>query len=258
MKKHILIGFLFGILFSFGIYAFYFFISYAPHKYEYALALYNQNIPSYQTFLECKKCQDNNSSPYDCAVEVMSKNNLSRFTDFEEYQKSQEEAYDNIVKSLKEKCSTKSIEELKTDPYLLGSGNSSACQSYTIGLNLAYGSGTQCESDIKEYCNNPEASVKTFTQSEFVDTICGAPSMLDNRQAELLNSGVIPPAPKLQDEYKNISISIIVAISYELSARLSHSSGVLIPYWFILFVMFVFPPFIGILIGVFIKRKKQE
>jgi len=160
MKKHILIGFLFGILFSIGIYTVYFFFSYAPRQHENALARYNQNISLYKTFLECKKCQDNNSSPYDCAVEVMSRNNLGRFTDFEKYQKSQEELYANRVKILKDKCATRSIEELKTDPYLLGSRTSSACQSYTIGLNLAYGSGTQCESDIKGYCKNPEVSIK--------------------------------------------------------------------------------------------------
>lgn len=194
MRKSILSSFLFGILFSIGIYAAYFLFSYAPHQYEFALARYNQNVPIYKTFLECKKCKDNSKSSYDCAVEVMSRNSQNRFTDFEKYQKSQEELYSNRVISLRDKCANKSIAELKTDPYLLGSRTSSACENYTIGLNLSYGSEEQCENDIKGYCKNPEASVKTFTQSEFVDANCAESAALSNyRQAEFLKRGEIPP-----------------------------------------------------------------
>lgn len=260
MKKNILIGFLCGILFSIGIYAAYFFFSYAPRQHDYALTRYNQNVPLYKTFLECKKCKDNGGSPYDCALEVMSRNNLNRFTDFEKYQKSQEELYSNIARILKDKCLTKSIAELKTDPYLLGSRTSSACESYTIGLNLSYGSEAQCENDVKEYCKNPETSVKIFTQSEFVDAICAESAVLsDYRRAEFLKRGEIPSAPKLQDEYKKISdISTVRAVAKEISVRLAYSWGVVIPYWIVLFAMFVFSPFVGLLVGVFIGRKKAK
>lgn len=264
MKKYILIGFLCGILFSIGIYAVYFFFSYAPNQYEIALARYNQVVPSYKTFLECKKCENNNKSPYDCAVEVMSRNSQNKFTDSEEYRKSQEELYYNRVKSLQNKCATKSIKELKIDPYLLGSTTSSACGGfYTIGKNPSY-SETQCENDIKEYCKNPETSIKAFTQSEFVDNICTESAVLsDYRQAEFLKRGEIPPAPSLKDEYKKINdIHIIYKatgeLSFRLSMRLAYSLGMKIPYQFFLFIMFVFPPLVGLLVGVFTGRKKAK
>ena len=260
MKKNITISFFFGILFSIGIYAAYFLFSYAPRHHDYALAQYDQNVPLYKTFLECKKCKDNSGSPYDCAIETMSRNSLNRFTDFSKYQKSQEEFYYNRVKILKDKCATKSITELKTDPYLLGSRTSSACESYTIGLNLSYGSEAQCENDVKGYCKDPETSVKIFTQSEFVDAICAESAVLsDYRQAEFLKRGEIPPAPRLQDEYKKIfDIRTIGAVADELRVRLAYSLGVVIPYWIIFFVIFVFPPFVGVLIGIFTGRKRSK
>jgi len=260
MKKHILIGLLGGILFSVCIYSAYFFFSYAPRQHKSALIMYEQTVPIYKTFLECKKCEGNNKSPYDCAVEVMSRNNLGKFTDFEKYQKSQEELTYNRIQGLKAKCTSKSIEELKTDPYLLGSRSSSACESYTIQLNLAHGVGAQCERNVKEYCRNPETSIKIFTESEFIDNICVGPVALsDYRQAQYLKRGEIPPAPRLQDEYKKISnINTPNIIAYEISGRLAYSLGVVIPYWFILFMLFFLPSFIGVLIGILIARKKSS
>lgn len=257
MKRYILIGFSGGILLSVCVYSGLFFFTYAPQQYKQSLLSYNGNIPLFETFLECKKCENSGKSPYDCAVEVMRENKLNRFADSKEYLKSQEELLSNRIRSLETKCVTKDIEELKTDPYLLGSRNSSACESYTIKLNLNE-TAIKCENDIKGYCENPEYAIKTFTQSEFVDAICNAPAALsDYQQASYLKQGVMPPSPTLQDEYKEISN--VFEVTYKISEYgyllQIPPIGLTITILFILFVIF---PFAGVFISILYWKKKEK
>jgi hypothetical protein len=260
MKIKIAKGFFIGVIISILIYILCFFLIFAPLQHKDTLARYNQSLPMYNTFLECKKCEKNNSK-YNCALEVVKNNSFGRFENYSKYEESLRELYNNRLTDLKNKCQTKSLEELKKDPYLLGSRNSTACDGYSIGLNLTYGSGDQCEIDVKAYCRNPEESVKSITDSGFVEMICAEAPSLSSPYSKFLQNEVMPPIPKLQDEYSKITdvskvtdnigiLSMYFAVGYLYGY-------IIIIFWIIFAIIFIVPPLVGILIGFVNGRKKK-
>ena len=133
MKK-IFIGILLGILLTAFFYSAYTFFSFASQRNKQALYRYeHSDAILYKTYLECKKCKEDSKSAYDCALDVSKRDSLGRFTSFETLQEEQKELLSNRIQSLKTKCTTKSIEELKADPYLY-------CGS--TGKSVTLGSGT--------------------------------------------------------------------------------------------------------------------
>ncbi|MEK7519920.1 MAG: hypothetical protein AAB581_01605 [Patescibacteria group bacterium] len=260
MRKNILIGFICGTVLSISIYFLLFFFVYAPQKHFAAFSDYNRNIPMYETYLECKTCENQNKSAYECAVEVMRRNTLGRYADAETFLASEYQRVELLTQELTDRCATKSLEELKSDEQFFGREKSSSCdsRSYISGAN------EQCERDIQEACKQPRSFMLSIAQSQFVNQICLKSSAMSNfRQAEYLKRGETPPLPKIQDVYDNY-LDVNGVMGSVLRKIFPYSGGhqptlfgpILL--FIMYFLIFILPPAVGITIGIFIERKKWK
>lgn len=269
MVKNAIIGFLCGMLFSIGIYSSYFFFVYAPKLYKANLHKYNTIVlPVAETFLECRKCESNSTrSLYECATGILKKNNggiailgFGYKPTYEQFIKNKEDEYRRRVDHLKTECALKDTEEYKERLDNI----KHFCKSGEYVLEIC---------SMEETCKKPETAVWDIMQSEVPAQICQNQSSVistyqmylgnlksNNQLTEYLERGEVFPAPRLIDELERIlyprdTLGVFVKPLEFLAYFPILNIIPLFAYYFIIFIIFILPSVIGVIIGIYIARK---